>query len=108
MNNFLVFVRLIWFPILLLQPIVENSIKHGILKKIDGGIVSINITDKENEVFIEINDNGVGFENAEKSVSTGIGLININNRLKFLYGEKYVLKILSSGNGSSVSFYIPK
>jgi len=96
------------FPILLLQPIVENSIKHGILKKIDGGIVLINVTNKENEVFVEISDNGVGFENAEKSVSTGIGLKNINNRLKLLYGEKYALNIVSSNSGSSVSFCIPK
>ena len=96
------------FPILLLQPIVENSIKHGILKKIDGGIVLINIEDKENEVFVKISDNGVGFENAEKSQSTGIGIININNRLKLLYGEKYKLDILSSNSGSSVSFNIPK
>jgi two-component system LytT family sensor kinase/two-component system sensor histidine kinase LytS len=96
------------FPILLLQPIVENSIKHGILKKIDGGIVSIKIEDKEIEVFVKISDNGVGFENAEKSQSTGIGIININNRLKLLYGEKYKLDILSSNSGSSVSFFIPK
>lgn len=96
------------FPILLLQPIVENSIKHGILKKIDGGIVSINIEDKENEVLVKISDNGVGFENAEKSQSTGIGISNINNRLKLLYGEKYKLDILSSNSGSSVSFFIPK
>lgn len=96
------------FPILLLQPIVENSIKHGILKKIDGGIVSINIEDKENKVLVKISDNGVGFENAEKSQSTGIGISNINNRLKLLYGEKYKLDILSSNSGSSVSFFIPK
>jgi two-component system LytT family sensor kinase/two-component system sensor histidine kinase LytS len=96
------------FPILLLQPIVENSIKHGILKKIDGGIVSINIQDKENEVLVKISDNGVGFENAEKSQSTGIGISNINNRLKLLYGEKYKLDILSSNSGSSVSFFIRK
>lgn len=96
------------FPILLLQPIVENSIKHGILKKIDGGIVSINIQDKENEVLVKVSDNGVGFENAEKSQSTGIGISNINNRLKLLYGEKYKLNILSSNSGSSVSFFIPK
>lgn len=96
------------FPILLLQPIVENSIKHGILKKIDGGIVSILIKDNEDEVYISISDNGVGFENTKKSESTGIGLKNVNNRLKLLYGEKYKLDVASSDNGSSVSFYIPK
>lgn len=96
------------FPILLLQPIVENSIKHGILKKIDGGIVSILIRDNNDEVYINISDNGVGFENTEKSVSTGIGLKNVNNRLKLLYGDKYKLNIVSSNDGSSISFYIPK
>jgi two-component system LytT family sensor kinase/two-component system sensor histidine kinase LytS len=96
------------FPILILQPIVENSIKHGILKKIDGGRVTISVIDDENEVYVEINDNGVGFENADESLSTGLGLKNINNRLNLLYGEKYSLNIVSSNNGSSVSFYIPK
>lgn len=96
------------FPILLLQPIVENAIKHGILKKIDGGIVSIFIKDNQDEVYVEISDNGVGFEDTEKSVSTGIGLKNVNNRLRFLYGEKYKLNIESSNEGSCVSFSIPK
>lgn len=96
------------FPILLLQPIVENSIKHGILKKIDGGIVSVFIKDNQDKIYVEISDNGVGFENTDKSISTGIGLKNVNNRLKLLYGDKYNLNIESSNCGSSVSFYIPK
>ena len=94
------------FPILILQPIVENSIKHGILKKIDGGIVTISVRDNEDEVHVEISDNGVGFENADESISTGIGLKNVNNRLKLLYGEKYALNIVSSNSGSSVSFCV--
>ncbi len=96
------------FPILILQPIVENSIKHGILKKIDGGIVTISVRDYGSEVYIEINDNGVGFENADRSRSTGLGLQNINNRLKLLYGEQYALNIVSSNNGSNINFYIKK
>lgn len=96
------------FPILLLQPIVENAIKHGILKKIDGGVVSIFIKDNQDKIYVEISDNGVGFENTDKSISTGIGLKNVNNRLKLLYGDKYNLNIESSSCGSSVSFYIPK
>lgn len=96
------------FPILILQPIVENSIKHGILKKIDGGIVTILVIDNKSEVYVEISDNGVGFENADESLSTGLGLKNINNRLKLLYGKDYALNIVSSSNGTSVNFYIPK
>lgn len=96
------------FPILILQPIVENSIKHGILKKINGGIVTVSVRDNENEVHVEVSDNGVGFKNAEESLSTGIGLNNVNNRLKLLYGENYDLNIESSKNGSNVSFFIKK
>lgn len=96
------------FPILLLQPIVENAIKHGILKKIDGGEVSIFISDNEDKIYIEISDNGVGFEYTEKSASTGIGLENVNNRLKLLYGDECKLNIASSNSGSNVNFNIPR
>ena len=96
------------FPILILQPIVENAIKHGILKKIEGGNVKIKINDKQDNVFVEICDNGVGFEKADNSLSTGIGLKNVRNRLRLLYGEKYDLNIISSDKGTDVSFYIPK
>lgn len=96
------------FPILILQPLVENSIKHGILKKIDGGKVTISIKDENSKAYVEIIDNGVGFENADKSVSTGLGLENINNRLKLLYGEDYGLNIFSNSEGTKVMFYIPK
>ena len=96
------------FPILILQPLVENSIKHGILKKIEGGTITILIKDKGDNVYIEICDDGVGFENSDESLSTGIGLKNVNNRLKLLYGDKYTLNIKSSNLGSNVSFNIPK
>lgn len=96
------------FPILIIQPIVENAIKHGILKKIEGGTVKVIVSNKENDVYVEICDDGIGFENANNSVSTGLGLKNVRNRLKLLYGEKYDINIISSNKGSSVSFYIPK
>ena len=96
------------FPILIIQPIVENAIKHGILKKIEGGTVKIKIYDDDDEVYVEITDNGVGFKNSYSSSSTGLGLKNVENRLKLLYGEKYNINIASSDKGSTVSFYIPK
>ena len=96
------------FPILIIQPIVENAIKHGILKKIDGGIVKITVNDRGEEVYVEVCDDGVGFENSDKSSSTGLGLKNVRNRLKLLYGEKYDISIVTSSEGSCVSFYVPK
>ena len=96
------------FPILILQPIVENAIKHGILKKVEGGTVKLIVNDADEKVFVQICDDGVGFENTGNSISTGIGLKNVRNRLKLLYGEKYDINIESSDKGSKVSFYIPK
>ena len=96
------------FPILIIQPIVENAIKHGILKKIEGGTVKVIVRDEGHEVYVEICDDGVGFENSDNSTSTGLGLKNVRNRLKLLYGEKYDINIISSNKGSSVSFCIPK
>lgn len=96
------------FPILIIQPIVENAIKHGILKKIDGGIVKVIVCSKEDNVYVEICDDGIGFENASNSASTGLGLKNVRNRLKLLYGEMYDININSSNKGSKVSFFIPK
>ena len=66
------------------------------------------VSNKENDVYVEICDDGIGFENANNSASTGLGLKNVRNRLKLLYGEKYDINIISSNKGSSVSFYIPK
>ncbi len=96
------------FPILIIQPLVENAIKHGILKKIEGGTVKIIVRDKDDEVYVEICDDGIGFDNSDNSTSTGLGLKNVKNRLKLLYGEKYDINIISSNKGSRVSFYIPK
>ena len=96
------------FPILILQPIVENAIKHGILRKVDGGIVKVIVNDYHENVFVQIYDDGIGFENAEDSISTGIGLKNVRSRLRMLYGEEHDINIESSSKGSKVSFYIPK
>lgn len=96
------------FPILIIQPLVENAIKHGILKKIEGGTVKIIVSDKDDEVYVEICDDGIGFDNSDNSTSTGLGLKNVRNRLKLLYGERYDINIISSNKGSRVCFYIPK
>ncbi|WP_125152522.1 LytS/YhcK type 5TM receptor domain-containing protein [Clostridium rectalis] len=100
-------------PVFILQPIIENSIKHGILPKPSGGAINIDISLKHEELFFSIKDDGVGFNaclsTKTPSTSTGIGLKNVNERLKLLYGEKHFLKIKSiPGKGTIVSFSIPK
>ena len=89
-------------PSLIIQPLVENSIKHGILKKRDNGCVKIIIKKigKDREVIIE--DDGIGIEqtiidNLDKQIKENIGLKNVHQRLKLLYGEGLNIKKLEQG-----------
>lgn len=100
-------------PVFILQPIIENSIKHGILPKPSGGIVTIKATSSENRLVFQIKDDGIGMaEDRLKEIykeSDGIGLKNVNERLKLLYGQNCILKIKSmQSKGTLVSFVIPK
>jgi two-component system sensor histidine kinase LytS len=103
-------------PPLLLQPIVENAIKHGVLEKIEGGTVEITALDSEWETVLMVKDDGVGMDKDtlsslfnEKDNSNSIGLANVNNRLKTKYGEEYGLIIDSQLNkGTTVTIRIPK
>lgn len=99
-------------PIFILQPLIENSIKHGILPKIDGGNVYLNAAYENNGIKFIIEDDGVGMNKSKlKEIITtcpGIGLKNVNDRLKILYGEKYKLNIKSTeGIGTKITFFIP-
>lgn len=93
-------------PNLIIQPIVENSLNHGILKKREGGIIKINVYEKEKNVNIEVLDTGVGIRTDQikiindklKNTSIrdfkefdGYGIFNVDLRIKFYYGEQYGL-----------------
>ncbi|MEY7999774.1 LytS/YhcK type 5TM receptor domain-containing protein [Clostridium sp. Mt-5] len=98
-------------PVFVLQPIIENAIKHGILPKAEGGKVYLKAYFQNDQIRFSIVDTGVGM-NEEKlnEVLTewpGIGLKNVNERLKLLYGEDHGLDIKTSvNNGTKVSFLI--
>ncbi|WP_058485007.1 sensor histidine kinase [Defluviitalea phaphyphila] len=100
-------------PPLLLQPIVENSLKHGLLSKKEGGIVKIIVRKEKNNVLIQIRDNGVGIDSSKISdllnnsnKEKGIGISNVNARLKSIYGTQ--LEICSDkGRGTVVTIKIP-
>ncbi|MBK5240062.1 sensor histidine kinase [Clostridium sp.] len=101
-------------PSLIIQPIVENSIKHGILEGKGWGSVIINIkkVDAEN-IMIVIEDDGVGISNdiiekvyAGKMEENKIGISNVHNRLKYIYGEG--LKIERLKNGTRIKFNVRK
>ncbi len=76
-------------PNLLLQPLVENSIKHGISQKTDLGKIEIKANREEDWVKVEIKDNGQGVEDTSGVFSSGIGLSNTKARLQQFYGENF-------------------
>ena len=89
-------------PSLIIQPLVENSIKHGILKKRDNGCVKIIIKKIDKDIEVTIEDDGVGIEqsiidNLDKQIKENIGLKNVHQRLKLLYGEGLNIKKLEQG-----------
>jgi len=72
-------------PPMLLQPLVENSIKHGLSSLIEGGTITVRIKRKEEKLFFEISDTGIGVEDKEAVFDKGIGLTNTKLRLEKLY-----------------------
>ena len=102
-------------PNLILQPIVENAIGHGIdLLEDRKGILSVYATSTDDEIYIMVKDNGVGMdeETMEKMLSQnskGYGMRNVHQRIKLLYGEDYGLHIESIiGQGTVVTIRLPK
>ena len=102
-------IKNISIPSLIIQPLVENSIKHGLLKKREGGFVNI-IAKKENKgCLITIEDNGVGIDqkiidNLDDRIDKNIGLKNVHNRIKLIYGKGLIVEKLETG--TKISFYI--
>lgn len=105
-------VKKIMIPKIILQPIVENSIYHGIKESDFDGLIDV-IARKEGEILIiDIIDNGVGYDRSNpvlKDVKLGgVGLVNVDSRLKLYYGKEYGLKIESEpGQGTKVRIEIP-
>ncbi len=98
-------------PSLILQPLVENSIKHGLSPKIGGGRITIKSALRDGHAVIEVVDDGMGMtdERLQHALGGGIGLSNVNERLRTIYGAHYELKLKSvPGSGTSVSIEIPE
>jgi len=98
-------------PSMILQPLVENSIKHGLGRKRGEGRITIRSERRAGHAVVEVADNGVGFaaDNASSSEDHGIGLKNVNERLRVVYGANYQLKLTSEpGRGTSVRIEIPE
>jgi len=90
-------------PPMLLQPLVENSIKHGLSSLVEGGKVSINIKKKAGKLKFEISDTGVGVKDKSKIFNKGIGLTNTRMRLEKIYNSGLELND-NTPKGLKVSF----
>jgi two-component system LytT family sensor kinase len=96
---------------MLLQPLVENSIKHGLARKVGGGRITIRTLVRDRHTIIEVHDDGLGMsgERLEHALGGGIGLSNVNERLQTIYGASYHLKLTSiPGEGTCASVEIPE
>ncbi|MFP5238032.1 MAG: sensor histidine kinase [Acidobacteriota bacterium] len=99
-------------PSILLQPLIENSIKHGLEPRIHGGTVTLRSRMHGDRISIEVADDGVGMVNrpagALKRTGAGIGMKNVQERLEVLYGGQARFEVVSKpGRGTSVCIELP-
>jgi signal transduction histidine kinase len=97
-------------PVLSIQPLVENAVKHGIAAKAGRGRVSVKAIQTAAGLRIVIQDSGPGFDNRRAATrnGAGLGLENVRRRLELCYGPAGTLDIESSDAGTKVAFTVPK
>jgi len=97
-------------PSMILQPLVENSVKHGIAPKVGGGRILIRTTREDDHLVIEIHDNGLGMsdDRLQNALTGGIGLSNVDERLRVVYGTQCSVRLTSApGQGTVARIDIP-
>ena len=98
-------------PSMILQPLVENCIKHGLSRKVGAGSILIRSRRENGRVVIEVEDDGMGFlmDALQAPMSSGIGLANVRERLHVIYGAAYQLTLTSEpGKGTSARIEVPE
>ena len=98
-------------PSMILQPLVENSIKHGLARKVGPGAITIRSRLDGGRAVIEVEDDGMGFllERLDEPMASGIGLANVRERLSVVYGAAYQLTLTSEpGRGTSARIEVPQ
>ena len=99
-------------PPMLLQPLVENAIKHGLEPKVDGGHIVVRAARDTDTLKLTVADNGLGLDDAADATAdaadTGVGLANVRERLLALYGERAVLHLApNSPTGITAQLTLP-
>lgn len=111
-------IRKVYIPPMTIQPLVENSIKHGFRETETGGVIRINIQEFKAYIHVLVEDNGQGmdedavkniFKEGNPNADLGIGLINIKNRLEIIFDKGDLLKVESEkGKGTRIMVLLPK
>ena len=97
-------------PSMILQPIVENSLKHGLASKVEGGTIRVTARYGDGRLHLEVADDGVGIPEARLNqiFEQGIGVSNVNERLQVLFGDEYRMWIDSkTGEGTRTGIELP-
>lgn len=92
---------------LMLQPLVENAIIHGLEEKVGQGLLIINGFEEGDNLCFQIKDNGVGLNNSKKK-GEGVGIDNVNKRIKLFYGEDYGISYNKEEQFTVFSVTVPK
>jgi len=98
-------------PSMLLQPLVENSIKHGLSSKVEGGAIRIHARRAGAKLYVLVEDDGVGIPESKLAtlLDSGIGVTNVNERLKVLFGSQYRMWVESQpGQGTQIHIEVPE
>jgi two-component system LytT family sensor kinase len=98
-------------PSMLLQPLVENSIRHGLSGKLEGGMISIRSQAENGRIRVTVEDDGVGIPEARLAtlLEQGIGVSNVNERLKVLFGDDYRMYVDSKPDaGTRIEIEFPE
>lgn len=94
-------------PVLSVQPLVENAIRHGISRMSANGLVRVHAQEADGMLHIGVHDNGPGLESGGVTSGLGMGLENVRQRLRLCYGPSSDLKIESDRDGCAVTLSIP-
>jgi len=90
-------------PPLLLQPLVENSIRHGLEPKVEGGAIDVRARQLDGRLIIEVSDTGVGLDAAQTSEGSGFGLEQVRERLATVYGDQGRMSLAAGPSGGTLA-----
>lgn len=99
-------------PILSIQPLVENAVRHAVMNKVEGGTVKVSVSKEADKIIITVADDGMGIgedkldEILKSETGMGVGIRNIDKRMKSIYGHGLLISSIS-GEGTKVTLIIP-